>query len=154
MNAYEKGVIGNIIIMKNIVFTNSINIKKTYEIDHSWRTGRPCLIIYSDDEYDYFLPIKSYITDIKYQNHYASLNESNLLYKDINKLSKYNFKKNSNRVVKGYINFETIYKTPVSWHEGIGKISFEKYKEIIDEIKEYYKLEDLNTVFKEAKTIK
>ena len=28
MNAYEKGVIGNIIIMKNIVFTNSINIKK------------------------------------------------------------------------------------------------------------------------------
>ena len=154
MNAYENGVIGNIILMKNIVFTNNINIKKTHEIDHSWRTGRPCLIIYSDDEYDYFLPIKSYITDIKYQNHYASLNESNLLYKDINKLSKYNFKKNSNRVVKGYINFETIYKTPVSWHEGIGKISFEKYKEIIDEIKEYYKLEDLNTVFKEAKTIK
>ena len=78
MNAYEKGVIGNIIIMKNIVFTNSINVKKTHEIDHSWRTGRPCLIIYSDDEYDYFLTIKSHITDTKYQNHYASLNESEL----------------------------------------------------------------------------
>ena len=55
---------------------------------------------------------------------------------------------------KYYIDFETIYKTPVSWHEGIGKISFEKYKEIIKKIKEYYKIEDLNTLFKEAKAIK
>ena len=63
MNTYEKEAIGNIILMRNIVFTNSTN--KPQEIDHSWKRGRPCLIIYSDDEYDYFLTIKSSISDTK-----------------------------------------------------------------------------------------
>lgn len=152
MNTYEKEAIGKIILMRNIVFNNSKASK--YEIDHSWRNGRPCLIIYSDDEYDYFLTMKSSISDTKYEKHYVPLDESNLLYKDINRFDKNNLKKLSKIIVKGYINFETIYKTPISWHDEIGKISFKKYKEVIDKIKEYYKTEDLNTLFKEAKTIK
>ena len=70
MNKYENETIGNIILMKNIVFTNER--KNTHEIDHSWRTGRPCLIIYSDNEYDYFLTMKSSITNTKFQKYYVS----------------------------------------------------------------------------------
>ena len=83
-----------------------------------------------------------------------TLDESNILYKDVNRFGKNNLKKLSKIIVKGYINFETIYKTPISWHDEIGKISFEKYKEVIDKIKAYYKIEDINTLFKESKTIK
>jgi len=152
MNTYERESIGNIILMKNIVFPNHEGNK--HEIDHSWKNGRPCIIIYSDENYDYFLPIKSTITDIKYLYHYIPLSENNLLYKELNRFGKYNKKKYSKIETKGYINIETIYKTPISWHDEIGKVKFKTYKTIIDRLKEYHKKKDLNAVFKEATIIK
>ena len=128
MNTYENEAIGNIILMRNIIFTNSEENK--HEIDHSWKKGRPCIIIYSDENYDYFLPIKSHITDSKYKEHYISLSENDLLYKDVNRFGKFNRRKFSNIIVQGYINLETIYKTPICWHDGIGKVTYEKYVEI------------------------
>ena len=57
MNTYEREAIGNIILIKNIIFKNTANKKK--EVDHAWKFGRPCLVIYSDEQYDYILTITS-----------------------------------------------------------------------------------------------
>ena len=152
MNTYEKEVIGNIIVMKNIVFPNSQGSK--HEIDHSWEKGRPCIIIYSDENYDYFLPLKSHITDTKYIEHYVPLSEDELLYKDVNRFGQYNSKKYSKITVKGFVNLETIYKTPISWHDEIGKINYEKYIEIINALKKYINDKDLETILNSATIIK
>ena len=51
MNSYEREAIGDIVIVKGIVFENTAIGKK--EPDHAWKDGRPCMIIYSDNELDY-----------------------------------------------------------------------------------------------------
>lgn len=152
MNTYERETIGNIILMRNIIFQNPDDKKS--ELDHSWKEGRPCIIIYSDEEFDYFLPIKSNITDSKFEYHYIPINEKNILYKSIKMFRKNNINKLFKKETKGYINLETIYKTPISWHDEIGKITFKKYKSIIQRLKEYYKVKELNKLFEEAKKIK
>lgn len=152
MNTYEKEAIGNIVLVRNIVFKNAEDKKQV--LDHSWKGGRPCIIIYSDKNYDYFLPIKSNITDSKYQVHYVPLSEDNLLYKNINMHRKDHKNKFSQIETKGYVNLETIYKIPISGHDEIGKIEFKTYKTIISKLLEYYKKEDLNKLFEEAKIIK
>lgn len=152
MNTYERETIGNIILMRNIVFQNPDDKKN--ELDHSWKEGRPCIIIYSDEEYDYFLPIKSNITDPKYEYHYIPISEKNLLYKNIKLFRKNNINKLSQKETKGYINLETIYKTPISWHDEIGKVKLKTYKTIINRLKEYHKNKNLEVVFKEATIIK
>ena len=58
MKRYEREAIGDIVIIKNIIFKNKVKEGKK-ETDHSWEQGRPCIIIYNDDEYDYFLTMKS-----------------------------------------------------------------------------------------------
>ena len=152
MNTYEKEAIGNIILIKNIVFSNHQKTKR--EIDHSWETGRPCIIIYSDENYDYFLPIKSSISQPKYQRHYIPLNEQELLYRQTKRLNDYNQKKYAKIETKGYINLETIYKIPISGHDEIGKITYEKYIEVINSIKEYQKGKNLEFILNDATIVK
>lgn len=152
MNTYEKEAIGNIILMKNIIFPNFQGSK--HEIDHSWKKGRPCIIIYSDEDYDYFLPLKSCISDPKYKNHYIPLSEDDLLYKDVIRFGKHNNKKYFKINTKGFVNLETIYKTPISWHDEIGKVKYEKYIEIINGIKIYLKNSDLERILNSATIIK
>ena len=61
--------LGEIVIIKNIVFKKDRNTKK--QVDHAWSSGRPCLILYSDEEYDYYLTLtsskerKNYFSQIK-----------------------------------------------------------------------------------------
>lgn len=152
MDTYERDTIGSIILMKNIVFQNANNKKN--ELDHSWQKGRPCIIIYSDEEYDYFLPITSNISNPKFYYHYVPLSDDNLLYKDMNLSRKYNINKLYQRKTEGYINLETIYRTPISWHDEIGKVNFNQYKFLIQRLREYYKGKNLNELFEEAKIIK
>lgn len=52
MIVYENDYIGKIVYIKNIVFAKEEN-----KLDHAYNTGRPCLLIYSDEEYDYFLVV-------------------------------------------------------------------------------------------------
>lgn len=54
MVVYENDYIGKIVYIKNIVFAKEEN-----KLDHAYNTGRHCLLIYSDEEYDYFLAISS-----------------------------------------------------------------------------------------------
>ena len=152
MNTYEREAIGNIIIMRNIVFQNNINGRK--EIDHAWKSGRPCVIIYSDDKYDYFLTLKSNITHSQQESHYFPLNENNFLYRNISRYGKYNIKDMRKRKTKGEVNLESIYKAPISGHDEIGKITFETYKQIIDKLKDYHKMENLDEIITKAKISK
>ncbi len=58
---YENSYLGSIVIIRNLIFNQ--NKKNGNQVDHAWRAGRPCVIIYTDNEYDYFLPLSSTIAE-------------------------------------------------------------------------------------------
>ena len=151
MNTYEREPIGNIIIIKNLIFPNTVTNKK--EIDHAWRNGRPCIIIHSDNDYDYILALKTNITDEKFGYHYFPLRKSNFLHQNISRYSNYNIKKRNNIETHGTINLQNIYKIPISGHDITAKITFETYKAIITKLKEYHQKENLNEIITNAQHI-
>ena len=130
MNSYEREVIGDIVIVKGIVFENATNGKK--ELDHAWKDGRPCMIIYSDDEIDYLLTLTS--VDREGSKQYFKINDEDILYKEDFKY-RYNRKNRINKSIKGYVNLENIYKIPISGHDKIGKVTFETYKDVFKAMK-------------------
>ena len=82
---YDKSFLGSIVIIKNIIFNQdkaSSNV-----VDHAWKLGRSCVIIYTDDDYDYYN---------KKKNRYFEFDESNFTF--LQKCAKL-----------GTINIETIY---------------------------------------------
>lgn len=147
MNTYEREAIGNIIIIRNLIFQNTVKGQK--EIDHAWKMGRPCIIIHSDNEYDYILALKTNVTDEKFENHHFLLSKKNLL---SCRHGNYNTKKKNNREIHGAVNLQNIYKIPISGHNIVEKITFETYKAIIAKLKEYHKIEDLNTILENAQS--
>lgn len=123
MNSYEREVIGDIVIVRGIVFENTTNGKK--EPDHAWKDGRPCMIIYSDSELDYLLTLTS--VDREGSKQHFKINDENILYEEDFKY-RYNRKERIEKSIKGYVNLENIYKIPISGHDKIGKVTFETYK--------------------------
>ena len=130
MNSYEREVIGDIVIVRGIVFENTTSGKK--EPDHAWKDGRPCMIIYSDNELDYLLALTSVDKDGSKQH--FKINDENILYEEDFKY-RYNRKDRINKSIKGYVNLESIYKMPISGHDKIGKVTFETYKNIFKAMK-------------------
>jgi len=140
MNTYEREAIGNIIIIKNIIFENNIVNKK--EPDHAWKNGRPCIIIYSDNEYDYVLTLKSGNTKKQFSNQYIEIKEEDLIHRK------------EKEITKGKINLQTIYRIPISGHNKANKVTFEKYKIIINAIKKYHKNENIDEIIKNSNSIR
>jgi len=140
INTYETEAIGNIIIVCNIIFENSIIDKK--EADHAWKNGRPCIIIYSDNEYDYILPIKSSTTKKQYDNQYIELKAEDLIYRK------------EKEITKGKINILTIYRIPISGHNKVNKVKFTKYKKIINVLKQYHRSENIDEIIKSSNSIR
>lgn len=130
MDAYERSELGKIVIIKNIVFKNSIGAK--HQVDHAWKKGRPCVIIYSDDEFDYYLPLsstkanKNYYQKIK--DEFFELSEKDFIFMDSEK--KY-----------GVIHITELHKKKTSGYTVIGKITKETYYELIHKIKNYHNQE-------------
>ena len=134
---YERSYLGSIVIIKRIVFNqtqNSIN-----QVDHAWRTGRPCVIIYIDDEYDYFLPLSSTMAEKEYyeniKDDYFELSEEKLLYLE---------GKPKTKTIT--INLKNYFRKKISGYLEIGKLTEESYNELIRKISAYYNkrsLEDL-----------
>lgn len=149
MNKYEQDTIGKVILIRNIVFFNPDT--KSKNLDHVWKKGRPCIIIYSDDEYDYFLPIKSNIKE-KFDHQYFMLSEKDLLNKDIHRYSK--SRTNYNHSLTGSINLETIYKIPISGHDEVSKVSWETFKNIIEKLKEYHQSNNLEEIINRAEIMR
>ena len=112
MNSYEREAIGDIVIVKGIVFENTAIGKK--EPDHAWKDGRPCMIEGSKQHF--------------------KINDENILYEEDFKY-RYNKKDRINKSIKGYVNLENIYKIPISGHDKIGKVTFETYKNIFKAMK-------------------
>lgn len=74
---YDRDVTGTVVNVKGLMFYNTVT--KKWEMDHAYKNDRPCLIIYSDDEYEYFLTMTSR-SDV---NKYFILLFRNLLYKQV-----------------------------------------------------------------------
>lgn len=151
MNNYEREVIGDIIIVKGLTFLNTLT--EMQESDHAWVKGRPCLIIYSDEEYDYILTLTSTERYGKYKEQYFKINEKHILYKEDFKYRR-NRKNRINKNIKGSVNIETIYKIPTSGHDKLGKITFEAYKQIINQLKTYHQNQDINKILERAAIIR
>lgn len=149
MNNYEKEAIGDIIIIKGLNFLNHTTGKQ--EPDHAWKGGRPCVIIYNDDDYDYFLPMTS--VNRTNQEQYFKINNDMILFQE-NFKYKYNKKNRVKKEIKGSINLEFIYKLPISGHDKIGKITFDTYKQVIENVKNLHQAKYINSILKSAIAIR
>lgn len=146
---YENAAIGNIVIVKNMIFEAGIYGKA--HIDHAWKNGRPALIVYSDDEYDYFLAITSNKspTVLKNLDAFYELTGKDVLYREAKyrynqNLSKYNFRDSE------MVCLTHIYKLPISGHDELRKIKLDTLKNIIKKLKEYHKSDDMQELLDKA----
>jgi len=136
MDKYDYMLEGKIIVVRNFSFHGGI-------LDHAWNNGRLCLVIYSDDEYEYVLPMThSIIKDFKYKYYYIKESDFSVFYEKRIKDStlKYKHKPNAiyNKNVKGYIDLRHVYKIPVSFRDEIGKINYERFKKVLSKLNYYH----------------
>lgn len=145
---YENDYIGKIVILQNIVFNTGKN-----RLDHAYKGGRPCLLIYSDEEYDYFLTIKSEPRTKSYGFEYYKLNPEDFMYV-------YNYHgayhKSSFQGIHGYVNLMEIYKRRVSGYgsKDYAKLKLSTYKDIINKFKKLHKSENMESITSKASIIK
>lgn len=148
MEKYDLMLEGKVIIVKKLLFYHG-------KLDHAWNAGRPCLVIYSDDEFEYILPITHAIKD-KYLNDYEYINNDSFLvvydkrFREnvLNKRKKLS-NKNENKT-SGYINLRHVYKIPVAFRSEIGKIKYDCYKKIIKKLKNHHHTNTLEEIIKKA----
>ena len=144
---YENDYIGKIVYIKNIVFAKGEN-----KLDHAYNTGKPCLLIYSDEEYDYFLIISSQIKNKNYDFDYYKLNNDDFMYL-------YDYHGNNSRVklasAHWYVYLRSIYKRKVSGFgmNDSGKIKLKTYKDIINKIKFLHNKENMSEIINNARVI-
>ena len=145
---YENYYIGKIVYIKDIVFTDG----STNKLDHAYKKGRPCLLIYSDDEYDYFLTISSEIKTKSYTFEYYKLCPDDFMY--LYEYTGVDAKKDAS-YAHGYVNMRNIYKKRVSGFgvNDSGKIKLETYKEIINKLKYLHNNENMNEIVNDARVI-
>ena len=138
MNEYERSYLGNIVIIENIVFNQSKNKRK--QVDHSWYKGRPCVIFFTDEEYDYYAPLsstkpyKKYYNKIK--NEYFELSEDDFLFLD-----------KGEKI--GVIHISECFRKKISGYPTIGKLTEKCYDELIKRISAYQK-ESPETIVKKS----
>ena len=151
---YENIDEGKVIIVTNFRFEDG-------KLDHAWNAGRPCLILFSDDEYVYILPIKS---DIKKSNSYNKIPIDKKSFEYFNERG-YNdralntFIPGTNHVkitgymkkdISGYVNLEHVFKIPVAYRNEIGKIKKNLFDEIINKLHNIQKTKTEEDLTKKA----
>jgi hypothetical protein len=140
---YNNSLLGNIIIVRNLIFhTSSLGMK---QVDHAWKKGRPCLLLYTDDNYDYVLPLTHGVNYDLFGYHYYSLNESKFLYLR-KRVFIYDIDSKKNNSLNGYINLEGVYKIPIFGHTEIAKLSFKAYDELVDKFMSLHNISDLSVL--------
>ena len=149
---YEREAIGTVIIVKNIIFENTLSHKN--EIDHSWEHGRPCVIIYSDDENDYLLSLTSKDIGETLQNEYFALDKWDMIYQKIERLEIGRTKRHRNKEIRGAINLMNVYKMQISGHDEVGKLTFKSYKKLIKKFKEIKQIQLVEEIIPNAKMIR
>ena len=144
---YDRELIGNIINVVGLTFYNTIT--KKYEPDHAYKSGRPCLLIYSDEKYDYFLPLTGK-NNVKYSEEKYSINKYSYKY-----LYEYPSSKEHNdkkRDLNSYVKMDTVYKKPVCGYgfREIGKLKYSEYKNIIKAFKEFHNVSRISETLESA----
>ena len=131
MNKYDMILEGKIVVIRNFVFEDG-------KLDHAWNTGRICLVVYADDNYEYVLPITHAIKD-NCEYHHFYIDKSSFLdfyssrYKEKSIKHKKKDSKN-NQDVCGYINIKKLYKFPVAYRDEIGKLNYDCFKKILSKL--------------------
>lgn len=160
-NKYENLQEGKIIIVNNFKFEDG-------SLDHAWNKGRPCLILFVDDDYEYIAPIKS---ELKKDTHFIDkyyINDENMLYFYNNfyvesTLRPYKYNKRSNKLIRnakgkkhieGYINLEAIYKLPVAFRNEICKLDYDAFKSVIEKLHNIHNIKDNNELKEKAIKVK
>lgn len=137
---YENSFLGDIFIVRNIIFKNSASKKS--EVDHAFYNGRPCIIIYSDNEYDYFLTLTKGSKRIKdYYYNYFYLSKDDFLFRD-------DIRNDS------YAQINLIYKIPIAYRKSKNKIKYEVYLKLLEEIKRRYNTNEIDTIVKKYSLLK
>lgn len=145
---YENDYIGKIVILQNIVFNTGKN-----KLDHAYKGGRPCLLIYNDEEYDYFLTIKSELRTKSYDFEYYKLNSKDFMY--IYNYHKTYYKSNF-PYIQGYVNLMDIHKRRASGYgsKDYAKLKLSTYKDIINKFKKLHNSENMEVIMSKASIIK
>ena len=133
---YEKERIGTIVIVRDIIFFNEITGK--YEVDHAFQKGRPCLILYSDEEYDYFLSLTSRQKG-KYVDEYYPVTLDSFHYVYCNR--PFGKKNPKNDYDAEYINVKNVYKKPICGYKEVGKLNYKEYKKITKMFKNFHEID-------------
>lgn len=145
---YEHKKDGTVIVVNNFKFEDD-------SLDHSWNSGRLCLVLFTDEEYEYVISMTSHVKDVL-KTYYHYINDDNFMYyyktryiestlkKFQNRKREYNsLKSNSNRTnVSGYLDLRKVYKIPVAYRDEIGKINYDDYKKILKRIRKKQNLEN------------
>lgn len=137
---------GKVIIVNNFRFEDG-------KLDHAWNRGRPCLILFSDDKYEYVLPIKSEVKKSNYfdkypinKNSFEEFNEvgynENTLNEFIGGTKKTRISSHMKKDLSGYVNLEHIFKIPIAYRNEIGKIKKNIFKEIVNKLHLVQKTKD------------
>ena len=116
--------------------------------------GRPCIIIHSDNEYDYVLTLKTNVTNEKFEYHHFPLSKENFLHQEISRFTNYGKGKKNNKETQGAVNLQNIYKIAISGHDITGKITFKTYKAIITKLKACHEKESLNEIIENAQIVR
>lgn len=137
---YNNDMIGKIIFVNSFIFDNG-------QLDHAWNTGRPCLVIDADEEYEYVLPITHeikeqfyhefyYINELDYEDIYLNrIIESALNYR-----TKKGFKHAT--TVSGYVNLLKKYPIQIAYRDEVGKLNKNTFESIIVKYKNYHHMID------------
>lgn len=142
--AYQNDQVGKIIIVKNIVFEKSGLSKR--QVDHAWRSGRPCVVLYTDDDYDYILPLTHELRHSEYSYLFYPLDDSKFIYQ-LSKDNRINYKiSKEKKITNSFINLENIYKIPICGHTEVAKITLAAYKELVRGYIELHQITDVNNL--------
>ena len=138
MDQYERSYLGNIVIISNLVFSQAV--KEKNRVDHAWHRGRPCVIFFTDGEYDYFMPLSS---TKRNKNYYDKIKDEYF------ELSKEDFLSLNKNQKIGVIHITEHFRKRASGYPTIGKLTKECYTELIKRFSAYHK-EPLERVIKNS----
>ena len=141
MKMYNNEDFGKIIIVRNMIFHDSYSNART--VDHAWKKGRPCLILYSDDDFDYVVPITHQIKNRIFSYHYFPLDKSKISYLVKCGYNVYNINDND-KIATSAINLQTVYKIPIFGHFEIAKITSSAYDDLISQLYKIHNIDNLD----------
>lgn len=110
---------GDITILKNICFSDGV-------VDHSYRSGRPCIYIGEDLNHMYFVPLANLNSKIKEKQFVIAPNAKNNLTK------------------KSRIRASELITRPVAFYELYGKLDYFDIQKLIESLRFFYKDDNPN----------